>query len=78
MKELAAITRQNPTRRQQEVKKFVKTIRLNPEALAHLTSWGIELEDTPVGVNARVLPAEVLQFGRGLVLMKFILEFFFV
>jgi aubergine-like protein len=64
MKELAAITRQNPARRQLEVKKFVKTIRENPEALAHLTVWGIELDDRPVAVQGRVLPPERLLFGK--------------
>ena len=64
MRELSGVTRQNPSKRQTEVRGFVQTVLNNPEALAHLTTWGIGLTDEPLPVPARILPPEKLNFGN--------------
>ncbi len=68
MRELSNVTRQDPSKRQTEVREFVRTVLSNPEALAHLTTWGIGLTDEPLPVPARILPAEKLNCGRKWVL----------
>ena len=67
MKEVSTITRQNPTRRQAEVRSFIQRVHGCPEASAHLTAWGIGLSDQALRIDSRILPPERLCFGQGFV-----------
>ena len=64
MKEVSTITRQNPTRRQAEVRSFIQRVNSCPEASAHLTAWGIGLSDQAIRIDSRILPPERLYFGE--------------
>lgn len=65
MKEVAQVTRLDPSARQQVVQKFVQNVLDNPNALAHFQAWGLDLCPTPFVLQGRLLGPETLHFGQG-------------
>ena len=53
MKDVAMITRITPQARMENIGKFVKRVRENPEAMKVLTDWGLSLVPAPVNLQAR-------------------------
>lgn len=64
MKDVAAITRVSPLYRAQTIDKFIKRIKSNPEAYKLLTDWGLQITDTTVELQARIMDPETLFFGK--------------
>ncbi|XP_065206565.1 piwi-like protein Ago3 [Planococcus citri] len=63
MKDVAEFTRCSPNQRQAALREFVKGIKENPKAAAHLNNWGLILPDVTIDDEARVLNPETIQFG---------------
>lgn len=51
MKAIANHTRVTPQQRYESLKIFIETIRKTPNALKHITNWGLELETDTVDVR---------------------------
>lgn len=65
MRDIASITRVTPNQRNLELHKFCKRVNSMEETKRILSDWGLELEDRAVGLEARKLPAEKVEFGKG-------------
>lgn len=63
MKDIAAHTRVGPMQRQQAMLKFIDNINSCPEALQELTSWGVQLDQTMLQTEGRLLPFEKIILG---------------
>lgn len=63
MKDIATYTRITPSQRQNALRKFIQSVKGNPEAAKVLSDWGLSLEDQTVSFEARVVPAEKIIFG---------------
>ncbi|KAK7507334.1 hypothetical protein BaRGS_00001269, partial [Batillaria attramentaria] len=60
MKDLSAHTRVSPNQRLMTMKKFVDSVRNNPEASQQLQNWGLELDDSALAVEGRQLSIETI------------------
>lgn len=65
MKDIATYTRITPNQRQLALKKFIRSVKDNPEACKVLSDWGLQIEDSTVSFEARVVPGESIIFGGG-------------
>ncbi|KAJ8408576.1 hypothetical protein AAFF_G00252110, partial [Aldrovandia affinis] len=70
MKELSFHTRLNPEQRNNSLSRFISTVNRNAEAQSELNTWGLNLDNKPLSIQARILPTEniiqgpkVLQFN---------------
>lgn len=64
-KDIAVHTRITPSARQTELVKFCKRVNSNVESKRILSDWGLELDDDAVGLDARQLPGERVDFAKG-------------
>lgn len=64
MKEVGNFTRVGPQPRQDKLLTFIKRVRENPEAKAHLEEWGFELCPFTIPLEGRQLEPETLIFGQ--------------
>jgi len=65
MKDIAIYTRINPNQRQLQLQKFINNIRESPACVKILDDWGLRVPEQTVELTGRVLPPEMLVFGRG-------------
>lgn len=64
MRDVATFTRVTPNQRALALKKFCDRVNNTPEAHKLLSGWGLTLEQTPVTLEARQLPPEMIVFGN--------------
>jgi len=65
MKEVGNFTRLSPKDRQDKINTYIRRVRENPEAKAHLEDWGFELCPYTIPLEARQLEPETIVFGAG-------------
>jgi aubergine-like protein len=61
-KDLDAITKLNPEVRYTRLRKFLDTIKKNPESQKELENWQVEFSSDVVKVNATILPTVTVVF----------------
>jgi len=64
MKEVGNFTRISPELRQEKLLAYIKRVRDNPEAKAHLEDWGFEVCPFTMPLEGRILTPEVMCFGN--------------
>ncbi|XP_034240768.1 piwi-like protein Ago3 isoform X2 [Thrips palmi] len=64
MKDIATYTRITPNQRQMALKKFIRSVKENPDAGKVLSDWGLTIEDSTVSFDARVVQSEKIVFGN--------------
>lgn len=65
MRDVASITRISPNARCFELARFCKRVNSNEETRRILSDWGLTLADNGVDLQARQLPNEKVEFGKG-------------
>lgn len=63
MRDVASFTRISPNQRAEELVKFCKRVNDTPETKQLLANWGLKLMDNAVGLKARQMDEERVQFA---------------
>lgn len=65
MRDVAEFTRITPQQRKHALMIYMKSVNNSPEARQILANWGIKMAEAVIDLEARILPPEVIMFGRG-------------
>eukprot|EP00095_Tigriopus_kingsejongensis_P011291 maker-scaffold14_size734282-snap-gene-2.24 protein:Tk11291 transcript:maker-scaffold14_size734282-snap-gene-2.24-mRNA-1 annotation:"piwi-like protein 1" len=64
MREVATHTRIDPLQRQKTLKEFIQKVKSTPEAKEILANWGMEMDDSSIELQGRVIDPERIHFAK--------------